>query len=343
MTRSHSWQFSTYGTPSEVLSWQKQELSPPGPGQAWLQIRAIGINRSDLQYVQGHHFPSGRFPSCLGGEAVGEIIALGPKATAGPQPVSRLKLEIGARVGTLSARINPATTGVYRDIGLYEQASLAPVPDDYSDEEGAAFWTALLTMGGAMEMGGLTAVTAASKRVLITAGASGMGTLALKLLKHWGATTIATTRQQEKANDLGKLADHVIVCADAEGLTEGVKEVTQGHGADLILDPVGSAFYPGLLAASARCADIVSYECMSGVRASISIMDMMMKDVSFHGFTTFRVANKPALLDQLIGIGLDSAPALRPEIYQRFELAEAPEALAALGRSEHVGKMVLTA
>jgi NADPH:quinone reductase-like Zn-dependent oxidoreductase len=106
---------------------------------------------------------------------------------------------------------------------------------------------------------------------------------------------------------------------------------------------VGSAFYPGLLAVAARRADIVSYECMSGAQANISIMEMMMKDVSFHGFTTFRVANNPALLNHLIDVGLDNAPALRPEIYRRFELSAAPAALEALGRSEHVGKMVLTA
>ena len=326
-----------------MLGWHEQELPEPGPGQAWVQIRAIGINRSDLNYVLGQHFPSGKFPSGLGAEAVGEIIALGPPATAGPAPVSHLKLELGARVGTLSARINPATMGVYRDVGLYDQASLAPVPDTFSNEEGAAFWTALLTMGGAMEMGGLTAATGAGKRVLITAGASGMGTLALKLARHWGATTIATTRQAAKASALGKLADHVIVCADAGVLSHGVRDVTGGQGADLILDPVGSVFYPGLLAAAARSADIVSYECMSGSQATISIMDMMMKDVSFHGFTTFRVVNNPALLNQLIDVGLDNAPALHPEIYQRFELSAAPAALEALGRSEHLGKMVLIA
>jgi len=343
MIQAHSWQFDAYGSPHNVLRWGEQELADPGPGQAWVKVHAIGINRSDLNYVLGEHFPSGKFPSGLGAEAVGEILALGPPATTGLPVVNRLKLEIGARVGTISARINRTTMGVYRDIGLYDQASLAPVPAEFSDAEGAAFWTALLTMGGAMEMGGLTAATATGKRVLVTAGGSGMGTLALKLARHWGATTIATTRHSDKAEGLGRLADHVIVCADADGLAAGVKSVSQGYGVDLILDPVGSAFYPGLLAAAARSANIVSYECITGTNACISIMDMMMKDVSLHGFTTFRVANNPVLLNQLIGMGLDHSTALRPEIYRRYDLSEAPQALQDLGRSEHLGKMVLTA
>lgn len=339
--KSNSWQFDTHGAPGEVLYWREQELPEPGPGQAWVKINAIGINRADLNYVLGEHFPAGKFPSCLGGEAVGEVVALGPRANSGLTPVNRLNLEIGARVGTFSGRTNCLAMGVYRDIGLYDHVGLAPVPESYSDQEGAALWTAMITMGGAMEMGGLTAATGAGKQVLITAGGSGMGGLALKLARHWGATTIATTRKAEKADGLGKLADHVIVCSDSDGLVEGVHQATNGRGVDLVLDPVGATFYPGLLSAVARGGDIVSYECITGTQASISIMEMMMKNVSFHGFTTFRPFNNPVMLNRLIEIGMDNAQALRPVVFKTFDLSESPEALEAIGRSEHIGKMVV--
>ena len=339
--KSQCWQFDAYGAPGEVLTWREQELPDPGPGQAWVKIDAIGINRSDLNSVLGQYFPTGKFPSYLGGEAVGRVLAVGPSVETGPRPVSRLNLEIGQRVGTLSARIDRAGMGVYRDVGLYDQAALVPVPDSYSDEEGAALWTAMLTMGGAMEMGGLTAATGTDKTVLITAGGSGMGGLALKLAGHWGATTIATTRSEEKAVALGKLADHVIVCEDSDSLQDGVKQATDGHGADLVLDPVGAAFYPGLIGAVARGGAIVSYECITGPDVSLSIIDMMMKNVSIHGFTIFRVVNDPQLLARLIDIGLDDAQALRPVVSGTFDLSDAPTALEVLGRSEHVGKIVI--
>jgi len=339
--KSKSWQFDAHGAPGEVLCWREQELPEPGPGQAWVKINAIGINLADLNFVLGQHFPADKFPSCLGGEAVGEIVALGPPADSGPEPVKRLNLEMGTRVATLSGRSNRVAMGVYRDIGLYDQAGLAPVPESYTDEEGAALWTAVITMGGAMEMGGLTADTGAGKRVLVTAGGSGMGGLALKLARHWGATTIATTRKAEKADGLGKLADHVIVCSDSAGLVEGVQQATNGQGADLVLDPVGASFYPGLLAAVARGGNIVSYECITGTQANISIMEMMMKDVSFHGYTTFRPFKNPAMLNRLIEIGLNNAQALRPDVSRTFDLSESPQALEAIGRSEHIGKMVI--
>jgi NADPH2:quinone reductase len=339
--KSHSWQFDSYGTPSEVLTWREQDLPEPGPGQALVEIDAIGINRSDLNLVLGQYFPTGDFPSCLGGEAVGRIVALGQPIEVGLDPVNRLNLEIGARVATLSGRVDRVGMGVYRDVGLYDQASLAPVPESYSDEEGAALWTALITMGGAMEMGGFTAATAAGKKILITAGGSGIGALALKLARHWGATTIATTRNEGKADELSKLADHVVVCGDSDSLQEGVNEATNGHGADLVLDPVGAAFYPGLMGAVARGGAIVSYECITGSDARISIIDMMMKNASLHGFTIFHVVNNPEVLTRMIDIGLNNAQALRPVISEIFDLSDLPAALEALGRSEHVGKMVI--
>jgi len=338
---SGTWQFDAHGPPGQALVWREQELPEPGPGQALLRIRAIGLNRADLNYVEGLHFPTQRFPSCLGSEAVGEIIALGPPGDQVAVP-GGTDLAAGARVGTLTLRVNELDMGVYRDVGLYDQSALVPVPDIYSDAEGAAYWVAVVTMGGAMEMGGLTATTAAGKSVLVTAAASGMGVMGLKLARLWGATTIATTRDVRKTTGLKKLADHVVVCGDSAGLAAGVKQATNGNGADWALDPVGAAFYPGLLEAMARSGRIVSYECITGTQANISIMDMMMKDVSFHGFTVFRPFGNPALLKSLIDLGLDNAGPLSPVISQTFDLAAAPAALEALRRSEHLGKIVLT-
>lgn len=339
--KSMSWQFDAYGTPSEVLRFREQTLPEPGPGQALVKIRAIGMNLSDLNTVAGQHFPNQQFPSCLGGEAVGEIIALGPQVDGGPATVDRLKLEVGMRVGTISVLTNSTEMGVFRDVGLYDQAGLAPIPQSYSDEEGAALWTAVLTMAGAMEMGGFTAANASGQRVLVTAGASGMGVVALKLAKHWGAATIATTRNPDKADALGELADHVVVCSDSAKLVEGLEHATGGEGFDLALDPVGAALYPGLLAAAGRGASIVSYEAITGSDASVPIMEMMMKDASFHGFTIFRTIGSPLLLNQLIDVGMDNAEAIRPIISQTFDLAETPAALEQLGRSEHLGKIIV--
>lgn len=341
--RANRWQFAALGRPTEVMSWHAEDLPEPGPGQALVKIRAVGINRSDLNYVLGSHFPARRFPSGLGGEAVGEILALGPPASDGPPPVRGLQLAVGGRVGTVSGRIDRIASGVYRDIGLYDQAALLPVPLDYTDEEGAALWTAVFTMAGAMEMAGFNAHSAPGKTVLFTAGASGMGAFGLRLARHWGARTIATTRRQDKAGALAELADEIIVCSDSASLAKGVLACTDGRGYDLALDPVGAAFYPGLIEAAARSGRIVSYECISGSPANISIMEMIMKDLSLHGFTTFRVFGDPHRLDAMVELGMEHAQAVRPLVANTFPLSEAAEALETLEQSRHIGKLVLRA
>jgi len=342
--RSNAWLLERLGRPSEVLRWRSQDLPEPGPGQVLVKMRAVGLNRSDLNFVLGSHFPPRDFPSGLGGEAVGEILALGSPPAAGEMsPVRRLELSVGVRVATLSGRVSRARSGVFRDIALLDQAALLPVPDSYTDTEAAAFWTAVFTMGGALEMAGFDAHHAAGKTILFTAAAGGVGVFGLRLARSWGARTIATTRKEQKERELADVADAVIVCSDGERLAAGVQKITQGSGVDLALDPVGAAFYPGLLESLAKGGQIVSYECISGSHAELPIMDLMMKNVSVRGFTTFRVSSNPALLDSLIDLGMDHSDALRPVVAQTFPLKEAPAALEYLERSQHLGKIVLEA
>ena len=342
--RSNAWLLERLGRPSEVLRWRSQDLPEPGPGQALVKIGAVGLNRSDLNFVLGSHFPPRDFPSGLGGEAVGEILALGSPPISGEMsPVRRLELSVGTRVATLSGRVNRARSGVFRDIALLDQAALLPVPDSYTDAEAAAFWTAVFTMGGALEMAGFNAGNTSGKTLLFTAATGGMGVFGLRLARYWGARTIATTRNGDKKKGLADVADAVIACSDGEQLAAGVRQITEGRGVDLALDPVGAAFYPGLLESLAKGAQIVSYECMSGSHAELPIMDLMVKNVSIRGFTTFRVASNPALLDSLIDLGMDHPDALRPVVARSFQLKEAPAALEYLERSQHLGKIVLEA
>ena len=341
--QSHCFRFAEYGLPADVLRPHDETLPEPGPGQVLLRLSAIGLNRSEFNYVQGRYVPAREFPSGLGQEAVGEIVALGPPADDAPPPLPGVTLEVGARVALIPGKVDIASMGVYRDSGLYDQSALAPVPESYSDAEGASYWMGILTMGGCYEMAGLTPATAAGKTVLVTAATSSMGIVALKLARAWGAKTIATSRSADKGKALEAVADHVVVCSNSEQLTDGVMAVTGDAGVDVAVDPVGADFYEGLVNATGLGGQIVSYEMITGATGPVPIAKMMIKDISIHGFTIFRVFNTPGLLDTLIGQGLEYAEAVRPLVAKTLPLAEAPAALAELGAAQHVGKIVLDA
>jgi NADPH2:quinone reductase len=334
-------QFPEYGKPADVLQLAEQDLPDPGPGQALVRIRAVGLNRSELKYVQGQYVPAKEFPSGIGQEAVGEILAIGPGPEAGPPVIAATKLEVGARVALLPGRVDICGMGTYRELGLYDQSALVPVPDAFSDAEGAAYWMGILTMGGCLEQAGLNPDNSRGKKVLITAATSSMGVVALKLAKAWGAETFATSRSAEKAKALEELADHVIVCADSDALSAGVKDATDGQGVDVALDPVGPEFYPGMVASMANGGQIVSYELISGPIASVSLPALLINDLSVHGFTIFRVYKRPGLLDTLIEQGLQFSEQVRPIVSRTFPWEQAPAALEELEAARHVGKLVL--
>lgn len=340
-SKAHAWQFDGYGRPDDVLSWREQTLPAPGPGEAVVRLRAIGMNRSEFNYVQGRYQPAREFPSCLGQEAVGEIVALGPPGEDMTAPWSQTPLELGARVALLPGRIDLCSTGAYRDIGCYPQAALLPVPDNYNDAEGAALWMGVLTMGGALELAGITPETARGKRLLVTAASSSMGVVALKLARAWGATTLATSRSEAKISTLSGLADHAFVAGDSDSLAAGIATATQGEGFDAALDPVGAAFYPALVASAAIGASIVSYELITGQDTPLPIAKVMIKDLALRGYTIYRPLRHPSLLQRILGWGLEYANDIRPIIAGTRSLNDAPESLEELGRAEHLGKLVL--
>ncbi|MEH6552309.1 MAG: zinc-binding dehydrogenase [Pseudomonadales bacterium] len=334
--KAHTWQFAAYGSLPEALEYVEQELPEPGPGQALIKVTATGVNRSEFSYVQGKYIPAREFPSALGQEVVGEIVALGPEGDAKPYPGT--SLEIGARVAVTPGKIDMCGTGTYRDYGIYDQAALIPVPEGYSDQEAASLWMAVLTAGGCFQTAGLTPENAAGKTVLITAASSSIGVLALKMAKAWGAKTIATTRSAEKGAELEALADHVVVCGDSEVLGP---QVTELGGFDVAIDPVGAAFIPGMIAAASYGATIVSYEMITGPQGEYSIPQLLIKDVTLKGFALFNLFRTAGLCELLVDQGMEYAEQIRPIIAKTFPLSEAANALAEMGDSNHLGKFVL--
>ena len=348
--KSRCFRFAEYGLPADVLKPVDEELPEPGPGQVLLKLSAVGLNRSEFNYVQGRYVPAREFPSGIGQEAVGEIVALGPplENRIGENQLGEnqavqvgIEFETGARVALLPGRVDICAMGVYRDYGLYDRSALVSVPESFSAAEGAAYWMGILTMGGCYEMAGLTPENATGRKVLVTAATSSMGVIALKLARAWGAQTIATSRSADKAQALEGIADHVVTCSDSASLAAGVNEVTQDAGVDVAVDPVGADFYEGLLNATGNGGQIVSYEMITGTTGPVPIATMMIKDISIHGFTIFRVYKTPGLLDTLIGQGMRYADEVRPLIAKTYPLDAAPAALAELGESRHIGKIIL--
>jgi NADPH:quinone reductase-like Zn-dependent oxidoreductase len=326
------WFFDRFGDARAVMRKGRQTVPEPGPGQAVVRIRAVGLNQADNRYLQGTHFPPKTLPSCLSHEAVGEIVALGPAEAGAGAPQA---WTVGDRVAFIPMLVDTAGMGVLREIGVYDRASLLPVPPAFSDREGAAYWMAVFTMAGAMQMARIGPGAARGKRIAFTAAAGGMGTLALKLARAWGAETMATTRSAEKVTTLSTMAARVAVVRTAGELSAALRAWSP-DGVDAVIDPLGGAFVGAAVEGLAPGGRYVSYEWRAGAAGSYDIAALIAADVSLHGFTIFRLLRHPRLLEQLTAIGMDYADRLTPLLAEDYGFDAAPDAFEALARGQHV-------
>ena len=241
-------------------------------------------------------------------------------------------------------RVDFSTMGTYRRAGIYPQNALLPLPDRLSWVEGAGFWLATLTAVGGLRAGGLTPDSPPGRRVMVTAASSGVGVITLQAARAMAAETFAVTTSPGKAGRLEELADHVVVAPNAGVMAETVKERTDGAGVDLAFDPVGFDYAQALMETAAVDGQVVVYGLLAGSEAPLDLRTMIFKDLGLHGFTVYRLQRNFQALAEVVSTALNFAEegSIRPLIADQYTFEEAPEALAAMARNEHLGKIVLT-
>jgi NADPH:quinone reductase-like Zn-dependent oxidoreductase len=314
----------------EVLKIEEAPLVEPGAGEVRLKVEAIGLNRAEVMFRQGHYLETPVLPSRLGYEAAGIVDALGPGASG---------VNIGDRVSTVPS-FSIGTYGVYGESAIVPAYAAARYPENLSPAEGAAIWMQYLTAFGALiEFGHLQK----GDTVLISAASSSVGLAAIQIARSVGATAIAITRgADKKAFLLGAGADHVIA-TDEQDLVEGVLAVTAGKGAGMAFDPVAGALLGDLAGAAAPGATIFEYGALSPVPTTFPLFAALAKGLTVRGYTLFEIVKHPERLargKQFIYSGLESG-ALKPIIDRTFPLESIVEAHRYMESNQQKGKIVV--
>jgi NADPH2:quinone reductase len=191
-------------------------------------------------------------------------------------------------------------------------------------------------------LGGVTA----GQTVLIHAAAGATGQAAVKMAKHYGATVIATASpgKHEVVRALG--ADHVIDSrGTGTGIAAEVLRLTDGAGADLVLESVGGSTLDASLAATKRVTGRVVVYGVAGGETAITNWDLVYKhQVHVIGLNIgILIQAAPQIFGEVMGqlFGLLAAGVLGPGQPTVYELAEGPKALAELEARATVGKLAL--
>ena len=208
----------------EVLQIREIPRPEPKPGWVLIQVKAFGLNRSEMFTRQGHSGDAVVFPRVLGIECVGEVVAAPDSPLAAGQKVAALMGGMGRKYD-----------GSYANYTLVPQSQVIPVQTKLPWPQLAALPETFLTAYGSLVY---ALELEAGQTLLVRGGTSSVGMAATTIAKHIGATVLATTRNQAKREALlANGVDHVLI--DTEKLATAVRNIYP-QGIDHVLELVGT-------------------------------------------------------------------------------------------------------
>jgi NADPH:quinone reductase-like Zn-dependent oxidoreductase len=183
-----------------------------------------------------------------------------------------------------------------------------------------------------------------SEIALIHAGSSGVGTAAIQIAHTVGARAIATTREPARATAPRELGADVVVVADAR-FAEQIRTMTDGHGADVVLDLIGAAYFPENVASCARGGRIVLTGLVAGRRTEADLGTLLANNISVIG-STLRGRTLRDKTDLVTAFTEWAIPrfadgTLRPVVDRVMAIEEVAAAHERVGANDAVGKVVL--
>jgi len=311
----------------EVLQPTTRPVPAPGPGEVLIAVKAAGVNRPDVLQRQGLYPPPKGASELLGLEVAGHVAALGSGVT---------RFKEGDRVCALT------NGGGYAEFCVAPEATTLPVPEELSlVEAGALPETVFTVWHNVFERAGLKP----GDWLLVHGGASGIGTTAIQMGRLFGAKVIVTAGTEEKTRACEELGATRAINYHEEDFVEVVRDVTESHGTDVILDMVGGDYVERDLRAAATDGHIVQIAFLKGSKVELDLMRLMLRRLTLTG-STLRAQSDEAKARIARAIEAKVWPfvakgSLKPVIDSTFDLKDAAAAHARIDDPDHIGKIVL--
>jgi NADPH:quinone reductase len=314
-----------FGPAEDVLQYEEVPTPAPGAGELLIKVEAAALNRADISLRRGtYRVAPEDLPIIPGREFAGIVASLGPNAK---------DFQVGQRVVGYPGR------GGYAEYAATKAALARPVPDGVAPAIAAAAptvcltaWFALVTDGGIKT----------GDQVLIQAGGSGVGHVAVQIAKHLGAARVVTTAgSDEKCARLRALGADEAINYTRSDFAEEIRKLTAGRGVDIVLEMVGGEVYEKSITALAPGGRLVS---IGGAIGPVPEKPPALAEG--RKATRFSITNylnaEPEKFKQLDAV-LDLVCRKRLEVVidRTFPLAEARAAQRRLEGRDHFGKVVL--
>jgi NADPH:quinone reductase-like Zn-dependent oxidoreductase len=331
-----AYRLHAFGGPDSIKC-EEMPSPEPGPGQVRVRVRAASLNFRDLMISKGVYNPKLKRPLIPLSDGAGEVAAVGEEATRfrvgdrvaaafmpgwrdGPPTEEKARSALGAEVG-----------GMLAEEVVLPEAGLLPIPAHLSFEEAATLPCAAVTAWNALvETGGIRP----GDSVLVQ-GTGGVSIFALQFARLAGARVIATSSSDAKLARVREMgASDLINYKTTPAWDKRVRDLTGGHGVDMIVE-VGGA---GTLPQSTRAIKLGGYIALIGVltgAGEFNPIPLLMKNIRLQGIFVGSVQMFESMLKAI------EASQLRPVVDRVFPFDQAIEALNYLESGTHFGKVVI--
>lgn len=266
-----AWRFHEFGDISN-LRLETAPMPVAGPGEVLLRMQHAAINPADRYMVAGQYPRPAPRPFSVGRDGCGLIHQALPDG----------RFAEGDAVVVLSSDLGVGRDGTLAEFVAVPEDCLAPLPDGWSSEEGAAAplvfltaWQALFDQG-ALQPGGT---------VLITGASGGVGTAALLLAKAHGARTVVLSRNAEKRAALSVLGADIVLDSDRSGLVERVKSALGNGRVDVVVDLLGGDYLDLSTQLVRYEGRIIVVGLLAGLEARVSLGRLIHKCLTIRGIS----------------------------------------------------------
>lgn len=321
-----AWRVHELGEPQDVLTLDEIERPRAAAGEIVVRVLAVAANFPDALLCRGQYQVRPPLPFSPGIEVCGEVVEVGDKA--GPWSV-------GDRIiGTPEF-----PTGGYAEYSVLLGAKALPAPESLDDAEASALLIGYQTGWFALHR---RAAIRPGEWLLVHAAAGGVGSAAVQLGKAAGARVIGVAGGPDKAEYVRQLGADVVIDRRVQDVVEVVKQVTDGHGADVVYDPVGGDSYDQ----SAKCVAfegrILVIGFAGGRIQAPPLNHALIKNYSILGLHWGLYATKnPRLILECHAelTRLAAEGKVRPFISERLALSDVPDGVARVASGRTVGRL----
>lgn len=322
-----------YGPP-ETLVLEEVASPEPGEGQVRIAVKSAAVNFPDVLIIENKYQFKPPLPFSPGGEVAGVVDKVGPGVTT---------LKEGDRV------IGSCGWGGFAEEIVVDEGRCTPFPDEMDFVSASAF---LMTYGTSHHALKDRAQIKPGESLLVLGAAGGVGLAAVELGKVMGARVIAAASSEEKVEvakergaDEGFVYPQQPLDRDQQkALSNKIKELTSGEGADVVYDPVGGDYCEPALRATAWEGRFLIVGFPAGI-AKIPMNLALLKGCQIVGvfwgaFTGRHPEKNRENVAELMAWYREGK--IKPYVSNRYDLAQAGDAIRELMDRKAKGKVVVT-